>query len=280
MVYLSLQFWFPDEGFEFDCKFPPPLTIFVYEKLLPTLTLSRPLTNSRSTSHASPRAVSNLATGVSREAYYYSSGPQQYAFSFCNNIGNVLCDDGNGGKVATSSMELKPVVGNCAQSFGDVSNTSAKLLATNPSEGLTVTYSGGPPCSDYSPAYSTFNLLCDPSAGFNITGLTVIKQNCAIEITARSAAGCPYRKTLVYTPLGGGYIAAIVLVSTLSLYCAVGMGVKRYRQGTSGIESVPHIESLRAVYSRIGSAVSRLRGSPGDSSSDYFTAPGAEDDFT
>lgn len=225
--------------------------------------------------------MSRLASRSAVNYFTYAppGGSQTYAFSFCNNIAQTYCNVA-GGRVATAAMALRPT-GGCQQSFGAVSNTTAKLLPTDLGAGVSVTYSGGPLCPDLSPSFSTFNLQCDPTvATVNVTSLVVIKQNCALEFYAVSAAACPYPKTRVVTPLGAGYIAAIVLVASLSLYCAVGAGVKRYRMGTSGIESVPHIDTLRALYAGAGRVVLRLRGGAaagGAAAGDYQSAPGDEE---
>jgi hypothetical protein len=225
--------------------------------------------------------VSRLASRAPTNFFAYTApSSQAYAFSFCNNIAATYCDDGAGGRVGTAAMAMK-AAGGCQQSFGLASNTTAKLLPTDLGAGVAVTYSGGPPCPDGSPSSSTFNLQCDPTvATVNVTSLVVVKQNCALEFYAVSAAACPYPKTRVETPLGAGWIAAIVVVASLSLYCAVGAGVKRYRMGTSGIESVPHIDTLRALWAGAARVVLRLRGggaAGGAAAGDYLAAPGDEE---
>ena len=173
-------------------------------------------------------------------------------------------------------MAFKPAVGNCQQSYGVVDNTTAKLLATDPSQGLTLIYGGGPPlCSDFGASYSVINLRCDPTATFLVTGLNILQQNCAIEIEARARAACPYRKTIVVNSLGGGWIAVIVIIASLSLYCGIGAGVKRYRRGTSGIESVPHIDTLRKVQGFLQELIGRGR----PSTEQYYAASGDDGEF-
>jgi len=223
--------------------------------------------------------VSRLAGSTPNNYFLFAASTgQSYAFSFCNNIYGAKCP---GRSAVSSSMTLKPKEAGCQQSFGAVGNTTAKLLATDPSAGVSVTYQGGQPCADGSPSYSTYNLLCDPTVAagsVNVTNLVVIQQNCAVEFNVRTAAACPYPKTRVVTPLGAGYIALIAVVASLSLYCAVGAGVKRYRQGSSGIESVPHIDTLRALYAGATRAVHRLRGGAASDGADYLAAPGGGDE--
>lgn len=214
---------------------------------------------------------------LSPNGYYeVTAGPQTYAFGFCGNLNGALCGP-VGAQYPAGSMALKPVVGGCLQSFGLATNASAKLLASDPNQGVTVTYAGGPPCSDLSTAYTVINLVCDRSTPVTVVNARVLQQDCAIEVNVRSAAACPYPKARVVTPLGGGYIALIVIVSALSLYCVAGVGWKRYRSGASGIEAVPHIDTLRRVYAAAGRAVGRVTGRGGAGAGDgYYVAAGGD----
>lgn len=231
----SCKFWFPDEAIEFD--------------------------------------LSSLTTSPSGNYWDYHFGMAFYSVSFCSNIQGASCAPGS---LPSASMAQKPGAGGCQQSFGVVDNTTAKLLATDPSQGLTLIYGGGPPiCSDLSASYSVVNLRCDPTTAFMVTGLTILQQNCAIEIDARSRAACPYRRTIVVNSLGAGWIAAIAVIVSLTLYCAVGAGVKRYRRGTSGIESVPHIDTLRKVRGAVMGAL--FSGPP--ASTEYYAAAGDDGEF-
>jgi hypothetical protein len=220
--------------------------------------------------------VGSLATVPSQGYFEVTAGPQTYAFSFCGNLVGALCGPA-GAQYPTGSMALKSIVGGCLQSYGLATNASATLLASDPTQGVTVTYAGGPQCSDLSTAYTVINLVCDRTTPATVVGARVLQQDCAIEVNLRSAAACPYAKARVVTPLGGGYIALIVIVSALSLYCVAGVGWKRYRSGASGIEAVPHIDSLRKAYAAAARLVGRVTGRGGAGGGDgYYVAAGGD----
>jgi hypothetical protein len=206
--------------------------------------------------------------------YSFTAGAQNYLFSFCNNVRGASCTAAG---LPTASMSIKPGINGCLQSFGLATNASAKLLAADPTAGLALTYSGGPTCSDLSSSYTLFSLTCDRSTAFAVTSLMVLQANCAIEVSARTAAACPAVKPSVVTPLGAGYIAAIVVVVSLSLYCVGGMGVKRYRFGSSGIETVPHIDTMRKVRAAAGRL---LRRGGGDADEAYQYVSTGEEQLT
>ena len=142
--------------------------------------------------------------------------------------------------------------GGCGQTYGSISAASARLLASGPTQGLTLTYAGGGGGSGGGGCESSraeLSLLCEPSATtLSNVSLAFLTQGCVVQLQALSAAACPYTKVLVETPLGAGYISFIVLTVALSLYCGVGAGLKRYRSGASGIEAIPHIDLLRRAH--------------------------------
>lgn len=230
------QWWFPDVGFEFD------LSSIAGKLLHSAFFRSRKLPSScPPTALASP-----LATRAGQAFTYTVSGAQKYLFSFCGNLTNNPCQNG----VVAASIQLPPSGVGCLHAMGILPNADASLYSTDPTAGMVLTYRGIEPCGQFAGSMytTTFTLLCDRTAG--ASPLTIVGFNddeCSLQYTIRTPAACPVPKLETVNPLGGGWIAFIVIVVLAAAYLVGGVVYKRAAYGATGIESVPNIDTWRAV---------------------------------
>jgi hypothetical protein len=206
-----------------------------------------------------------------------SSGPQ-YAFSLCQPIADAFCTPST---LPRTSAMLMAVGGGCQQSYGSAANSSVRLLATDPSKGLTITYLSGAACSSgVGASYTTLDLSCAAGVpGVAVSSIDLQSGGCHLVISANSSAACPYPKARVVTPLGAGWIAFIVLLALTTLYCVGGVAYKRWRYGSSGVEALPNVDTWRRLHrATVGRLTRGGAGSKALPADEYVNMGGAPEE--
>lgn len=128
----------------------------------------------------------------------------------------------------------------------------APLDLSEPSAGLQIIYTGHDTCMLSGPQTQFRTVLeieCDESAGdigavelswrdpLN-PGATMTSPSCSLGVRLKSSAGCPTLKTNTFQ------LVVIVALLLLVAYCTIGIAWNK-RRGTTGFESVPHIDFWR-----------------------------------
>jgi len=176
---------------------------------------------------------------------YQLSGAKQFKYAFCQNITSNPCPPDN--RVGASIQLPSSGVG-CQTVWGTLANTEASLISTDPTQGMVLTYRGGDACGLDATFSTTFTLQCDPSVStLRVTSLPDPGTGCNLQYTIRTKVACPAFRPKTVPSLGAGWIVFIVLVLLGALYLGGGMAYKRVVYGASGFESIPNIDTWRAV---------------------------------
>ena len=146
----------------------------------------------------------------------------------------------------------------CPLKIGSVYNipTFSLLQEDDYSQGVRITSGGGDSCPGMSGATYTavFNLQCDTTSGSatSIQQVSIDSSGCVYTININSRYACPSYKTMPAFPL---FVVCMVIL--IMCYCVIGIVFKSISLGTSGWESVPHIDFWRSVFRRLDGCINR-----------------------
>ena len=145
------------------------------------------------------------------------------------------------------------------KNYGSYTQSSWRSLGVDPSQGIEITYSGnglslGSCGSQLLSTQTVFAISCAPqlSVPLVVDSLALSDNGCTATYSIRSPAGCGIVSTTIIYPLGVGWIVFISVICLISAYLGFGMMYNRYRYGSKGLESVPHISFWRNLFSCCG----------------------------
>lgn len=194
--------------------------------------------------------------------------------------GKVTCGSGANAITATAA-ELAADSTACLRSYGagGAPTGVGASPSVNEGQGVRLTYGGGASCGSSTGQLSVakFNFNCgtlDEQEAWQQASLT-LNGNCELLVTVSSKDGCgEYQGVL--EKLGWGWTFLLVASCLTAVYIGVGAAWKKFKRGASGMEVVPHIDSIwrpLTAYIVTGWAVvwSWLTCSPLPSGMDYDT---------
>lgn len=159
-------------------------------------------------------------------------------------------------KANAAAIVIEPVtVPACEGSVvGDVNHAQWSLLdATDPMKGVSITYTNGDACQSAAtspPKTVTYSISCDNNGQSSLNNVVADSSGCNYEFVFSSPSACPS----IPSPqsLGTGGVVFVLILVAIFLYIAIGIGWKKRVKGTSGMESIPHIDFWRALGARCG----------------------------
>lgn len=134
------------------------------------------------------------------------------------------------------------------------------LDEANPKSGVMLSYGNGGQCHSTTAGKSSaiFMIACDISAtsfGAALNKVESSSDDCQHMFYFTSLAGCGYDKVdqggndaSGTQGLGTAGIVILTIIAAMLLYCSIGAAYKRSVYGSTGVESLPHIELCRKCY--------------------------------
>ena len=187
----------------------------------------------------------DLSALAAKPYFDYQEPAQTFRFAFCHTVDGFYCSGDTTSSFALGSPSP------CFRSYGKALNATWRPLSEDPTQGISLTYSGGLACNEFGlTRYTILNIACDNSVANNMVAIDYLDKSgdgCGITYTMRSSAGCGTVHITILQSLGLGWIIFISFMVLFTLYIGIGIIYKRKKYGTSGIESIPNITFWRKV---------------------------------
>jgi hypothetical protein len=158
------------------------------------------------------------------------------------------------------ALKVGPSDAVCGVKLGSLSSSGQWGLVDDKdvSQGVRVALPTGVACPgkkgfDYQ---LVLHLYCDANAlQPNLYEVVDDEQQCAFVFNLKTRQSCPSFKTM-----SGFSIFIVCTLIALLIYCAVGIVFKTITLGTSGVESIPHVDFWRSVPRRVSVTCSVVLG--------------------
>ncbi len=185
-------------------------------------------------------------SGLASKPYFDFTEPAQtFRFAFCKTVDGFLCSGDTTSSFAIGSSSP------CFRSYGKAINATWRPVFEDPTQGVSLTYSGGLACNEFGLSrYTIFNIGCDKTVPDNmvmVDNLDKSGDGCGITYTMRSSAGCGTVHVTILQSLGLGWIIFLSFIGSTTIYLGIGIMYNRRKYGKSGIESIPNINFWRQL---------------------------------
>lgn len=200
--------------------------------------------SSKSCKFTAPDGTYFDASGLARKGEDFSDttpGGFTYQFNVCANT-NKVCNK--------SPAPASKWRGGKCNNLGDADTMKMSLLdPADSSKGVKLFYNEGDICKKQQAGQTlietrqvTYELHCDHSS--DPGGLTKINEvnMCEYVIIFHSKHGCP-----AGGGMSRGWLFNILFLTGVALYLGVGVGIKKYKYGLTGMEAIPNVDMWRNV---------------------------------
>ncbi|EFA75131.1 hypothetical protein PPL_11205 [Heterostelium album PN500] len=219
---------------------------------------------------ASAAAQCTFANGSDKYDFSAMKNTTGYTFKPSNTLGAAtyywnVCDICQQCATSEENTVSCQVSGGAWRTIGLLTDVQFTAITDQPNvKGATITYGGGPNCSNGQARTSRMRIQCSES---ETQIVSVSETSCIYDIFMTSKHACPGGGGSSSGGsggkkggIGGGWVFIIILLVSITVYIGVGIGVNYKVRGLRGAEMFPNIEFWRSVPGYVADGAIFIKG--------------------